>query len=445
LSELEKLINLAKNAAEKIRKYRFARVVSHNDADGLTSAGIMAQALLRAGICFQISIVGRLDEAVIEEVNRSISVEEVVIFCDMGSGQPELIGKVAADVIVLDHHQPVGQSPAKAIVNAHLAGIDGATDISASGTCYLVARELSADNIDLAGLALAGAVGDKQLFRTANAFILGEALKAGVVSIRKGLKVGDGDLVDVLAYTIEPFMDITGYPEKTKEFLDLLELSGRIEDLSEEEVSRLANAVALKLVRQASPEAIEAVIGEVLLLNRELVRNVYDFNSILNTCGKQKVYGLAISLCLKDREIVNDALSLKKEHEMKLALNIRENVEKIRKGENIWYVITANAISTGSLASTVVRYLHPELPFICVNESEGILKVSARGTRELVSKGLDLAFALREAAGAVGGSGGGHNVASGAILPIGSEEEFLIIADRIIGEQLRKPGKGKER
>ena len=445
MSELEKLINLANNAAEKIRKYRFARVVSHNDADGLTSAGIMAQALLRAGICFQISIVGRLDDAVIEEVNRSISGEEVVIFCDMGSGQPELIGKVAADVIVLDHHQPVGQSPAKAIVNAHLAGIDGATDISASGTCYLVARELAADNVDLAGLALAGAVGDKQLFRTANAFILEEALKAEVTSIRKGLKVGDGDLVDVLAYTIEPFLDITGYPEKTKEFLNQLELSGRIEDLSEEEVSRLANAVALKLVRQASPEAIEAVIGEVLLLNRELVRNVYDFNSILNTCGKQKVYGLAISLCLKDREIVNDALSLKKEHEMKLALNIRENVEKIRKGENIWYVITANAISTGSLASTVVRYLHPELPFICVNESEGILKVSARGTRELVSKGLDLAFALREAAGAVGGSGGGHNVASGAILPIGSEEEFLIIADRIIGEQLRKPGKGKER
>lgn len=214
----------------------------------------MAQALLRAGICFQISIVGRLDDAVIEEVNRSISGEEVVIFCDMGSGQPELIGKVAADVIVLDHHQPVGQSPAKAIVNAHLAGIDGATDISASGTCYLVARELAADNVDLAGLALAGAVGDKQLFRTANAFILEEALKAEVTSIRKGLKVGDGDLVDVLAYTIEPFLDITGYPEKTKEFLNQLELSGRIEDLSEEEVSRLANAVALKLVRQASPK-----------------------------------------------------------------------------------------------------------------------------------------------------------------------------------------------
>ncbi|WP_440947895.1 DHHA1 domain-containing protein [Methanosarcina sp. T3] len=443
MSELEKLINLAKNAADKVRKHKFVRIVSHNDADGLTSAGIMALALLRAGIGFQLSIAGKLDEAVIEEVNNTISKGDLVIFCDMGSGQPELIGKVAADVVVLDHHQPVGQSPAKAVVNAHMVGIDGATDISASGTCYLVARELGTGNIDLAGLAIAGAVGDRQLFRTANAFILEEALKAGVVSIRKGLKVGDGAIADVLAYSTEPFLDVTGYPEKAAEFLNQLGLSGNIENLSEEETSKLASAIALKLVRQASPEAIEAVIGDIFLLNRELVHNVYDFISILNTCGKQKVYGLALALCLKDPTIVGEALSLTKDHEKNLAVDIRESVEKIRKGENIWYINTVDALSTGSLATTVVRYLHPELPFICVNESEGILKVSARGTRELVSKGLDLAFALREAAGAVGGNGGGHSVASGASIPFGSMEEFLSIVDQIVGDQLRKNASGK--
>jgi len=443
LSELEKLINLAKNAADKIRKHRFVRIVSHNDADGLTSSGIMALALLRAGIGFQLSIAGKLNETVIEEVNRTVSKGDLVIFCDMGSGQPELIGKVAADVVVLDHHKPVGQSPAKVVVNAHMVEIDGATDISASGTCYLVARELGAGNIDLAGLAIAGAVGDRQLFRTANAFILDEAIKAGVVSIRKGLKVGDGALADVLAYSTEPFLNVTGYPEKAAEFLNQLGLSGNIENLSEEELSKLASAIALKLVRQASPEAIEAVIGDIFLLNRELVHNVYDFISILNTCGKQKVYGLALALCLKDPTIVGEAISLTKEYEKNLAMDIRKSVEKIRKGENIWYINTVDVLSTGSLATTVVRYLHPELPFICVNESEGILKVSARGTRELVSRGLDLAFALREAAGAVSGNGGGHSVASGASIPLGSTEEFLSIVDRIIGDQLRKNTSGK--
>jgi len=349
---------------------------------------------------------------------------------------------VAADVIVLDHHKPVGQSHAKAVVNAHMVGIDGATDISASGTCYLVAREMNPNNVDLAGLAIAGIVGDRQLFQTANAFILEEALKAKVVSVRRGLKVGDGDLTDVLAYSIEPFLDITGYPEKVGVFLSQLGLSGNIEELPEEAVIKLVNAVALKLARQASPEAVEAVIGEVLLLDRELVKNVYDLISVLSTCGKQKIYGLALAICLRDREVVDEALSLTKEHEKKLTLDIRENVEKIHKGENIWYIKTVDAVSTGNLASTVVRYLHHELPFICVNESEGILKVSARGTRELVSKGLDLSFALREAANAVGGNGGGHNVASGASIPLESADEFLSIADRIIGNQLRKPGKG---
>lgn len=443
MSELEKLINLAKNAAEKIRKHSFVRIVSHNDADGLSSAGIMAHALLRAGIQFQLSIVGRLDEAVIGEVNRSVSRGELVIFCDMGSGQPEFINKVTADVVLLDHHKPVGQSHAKVVVNAHIVGIDGATDISASGTCYLVAREMDSSNVDLAGLAIAGAVGDRQLFRTANAFILEEALQAKVVSVRRGLKVGDGNLADVLAYSTEPFLDITGYPEKVREFLNQLELSGSIEELSEEKVIKLVNAVALKLSRQASPEAVEAVIGEVFLLNRELVKNVYDFISILSTCGKQKIYGLSLAICLRDQEVINEALSLTKEYEKKLTMNIRENVEKIHKGENIWHINAIDAVSTGNLANSVVRYLHPELPFICINESEGILKVSARGTRELVSKGLDLSFALREAAKAVGGNGGGHNVASGASIPLGSEEVFLSVADRIIGDQFLKSGKGK--
>ena len=438
MSESSKLENLAKTAAEKIRNYRFVRLISHNDADGLAAAGIMAQALLRAGIPFHLSIAARLDKNLIEKINQSTAPEELVIFCDMGSGQPELLREVGAETLVLDHHKPVGESPAKVFVNAHCVGVDGATDISASGTCYLVARELGAENLDLAGLAIAGAVGDRQLFRTENALILEEALKNGVISIRKGLKVGDGDVAEVLAYSTEPFLDITASPEKVKNFLEKLEISGKIETLSPKDVSKLANAVALKLAGQASPEAIEAVIGDIYLLNLELVHNVYDFVSVLNTCGKLKLYGLALAFCMKAPGVTDEALALAKEQEKKLALEIRESMDNLRKGENIWYLKTVDALSTGNLASTVVRYLHPELPFICLNESEGILKISARGTRELVSKGLDLASALREAAGALGGNGGGHNVASGASIPLEKSAEFLGIVDRLVGEQLKK-------
>jgi RecJ-like exonuclease len=53
-----------------------------------------------------------------------------------------------------------------------------------------------------------------------------------------------------------------------------------------------------------------------------------------------------------------------------------------------------------------------------------------------VSQGLDLSVVMREASQAVGGDGGGHDVAAGATIPTGAEEAFIEHADRVVGEQL---------
>jgi single-stranded DNA-specific DHH superfamily exonuclease len=66
-----------------------------------------------------------------------------------------------------------------------------------------------------------------------------------------------------------------------------------------------------------------------------------------------------------------------------------------------------------------------------------MVKISARGNKLLISAGLDLSAALRKAAEAVGGVGGGHNIASGASIPPGSEEKFLAMVDEIVGEQVK--------
>jgi RecJ-like exonuclease len=59
-----------------------------------------------------------------------------------------------------------------------------------------------------------------------------------------------------------------------------------------------------------------------------------------------------------------------------------------------------------------------------VNE-EGIAKISARCSKLLFLRGLDLAGAIREAAKSVGGEGGGHAVACGAQVPEDKVPEFL--------------------
>jgi single-stranded-DNA-specific exonuclease len=435
--ELQKLKELARKAADVIEHYEYARVISHNDADGLSSAGIICQALMRKGVHFHLTITPKLDAAVVDKIIESVEDKDLVIFCDMGSGHTDYISPIKNTMLIFDHHVPVGDSPAEVIVNPHLAGIDGAMHISASGVCYLVAKEMDKDNVDLAGLAIAGAVGDKQLMNTVNGSIIKEAVDAGVISIRKGLKIGDGDISQVLNHTPEPYLDITGRSEMIDEFLDILGLKGEVQALSDDDMKKLTSAVALKLAKKASPEAIDAAIGDVYVLEKELVRNVYDMVAIMNACGRMDKSAMALAICMKDNMHLKEAEQLTIEYQRSIVDNINKAVDKLQQGQNIWYLIEEEMRSTGMIASTVVRYINPDMPFVAINQVGDIVKVSARGTRALVENGLDLSFALREAANSVGGDGGGHNVASGAAIPPGTAEQFISKVDEIVGEQLK--------
>lgn len=433
---MSRLKELAAKAADVISAHKYVRLISHNDADGLTSAGIMCRALMRKGIRFQTTIASRLAQDTIDTINSSVSDGDLVVFCDMGSGHAELLKQIENDVIVIDHHMPVGDSPAKVAVNPHYTGIDGAIYLSASGTTYLVVKEMDPDNVDLAGLAVAGAVGDKQLFESANLHILEEAIQAGVVSVKKGLKVGDGDIADVLEYTPEPYLDITGDRKKIHDFLEILGVKGTLSEMPQGDLKKLTSSVALKLAKHASPEAVDAAIGDVYYLEKELLKNVYDFVAILNTCGKLEKAGIALSMCMHDASVLEEARQLMIEYQRSIVANIKQAEGMLQQGKNIWYLVAKDMDNTGMISSTVVRYMHPEKPCIATNEVEGIVKVSGRGTRALIGKGLDLAYAMREGALVVGGQGGGHNIASGASIPPGRVQEFIDIVDNIVGQQL---------
>src|SRR5665648_1014641 len=96
------LVQSCNKAACRLNDARSVRIISHNDADGLTAAGIMCHAMYRTGTLFHTTIVKNLDKGVIDLVNESASNYDVTIFCDMGSGNPELIGAVKNDCIIID-------------------------------------------------------------------------------------------------------------------------------------------------------------------------------------------------------------------------------------------------------------------------------------------------------------------------------------------------------
>jgi single-stranded-DNA-specific exonuclease len=427
---MKRLEKNSETIARSILRCDSMRVISHNDADGITSAGLICSALSRAGIPFHATLVKRLDQSVIDSV-----VEGPVVFCDMGSGQPDLISQVKGDAFVLDHHRPVG-SLSCLNLNPHNFGIDGAFELSASGTVYSVVRKMG-DNADLAGLAIVGAIGDRQMMIGANRSLLDEAIEAGAVEVRPGLKMPeDGPLDQVFKNSIEPVLDFTGDPEKTAQFLELVGVQGDIQSLPKPDLSRLCTALVLKLLMQGS-FAADSVVGEVIRLKKEVVENAFELVLLLNACGKMDVPGLGLTLCLRDDSVLPECRTVGARYKGEVLAGIRYLQENHKVLDHIRYLIMPDMEAGGVVAGLGIRYLFTDRPLIVLNQKPDMVKISGRGSKPMVTKGLDLSIVLKTAAGAVGGRGGGHTIASGASIPPGSEEEFLRIADEVVGNQLK--------
>ena len=428
LTELEAL---GKRVADAIIEHDVVRLISHNDADGVSAAGVMCNALYRKGIRFQATIVSQFDSSTIDLIERTYN--GAVILCDMGSSQVELASKIK-NAIIIDHHKPTGKLT-HVHFNPHLVGIDGSSELCASCGAYMVARQMG-ENSDLAGLALAGAIGDKQAMNGWNKFILNEAIEKKAVTVKKGLRLGDDPVEELLEYSVDPYLDITGDKDKIKAFLDKLGIKGRLSELSEEQLIKFSSAIVLKLAKQGTA-AVDSVIGEVYTLNNEVVSNIYDFVNILNACGKMEKAGLCIALCMRDASAVDEAKACVREHQRGLVSAIKKAQAEIKTARNFRYALLEDSSGSGIIAGTMTRYLFTDKPFITLNQAEDKIKISARGTRKLVAAGLDLAAAMREASASLGGIGGGHDVAAGATIPKGTAMKFIDIVDSIIEKQLK--------
>lgn len=434
----EQLNELAEQASRRILESGDVRLVSHNDADGIASAGIMAHVLLRANIPFVATIVPRLNEAAVEHISAQQC--ELAVLCDMGSGQPELVDGLG-DVVVLDHHRPVGERHALE-VNPHLVGIDGSFELCASGVCYLVARAAARlggwSHEDLVGLAVAGMVGDKQRMQGPNIEIVNEGVSNGQLVPMRGLKVPDYPVEELFMRCHEPYLDITGDLQACRSFAAGLGLDGkRVSELTDEEGMRLADAVALKMLKGPHPSIVELLVGEHYRAPSEVVPSTIELAELIGACGKLGRAGLGIALCLRDANVLDEARSVLETHE-RIVLEAIKRVEgSMREMKWLRWAAADELKAAGVVSSTLLRYKYPpDKPLVLLSIQGSEVKVSARGTKGLVRSGLDLASALSKAAELVGGRGGGHAVAAGAEIPRGVEKQFIQSLHDIIQQQL---------
>lgn len=419
----------AKKAAELVEKSDFIKVFTHFDADGISAGAIIAKSLLRINKPFHLRFLKGLNEKVEYES------DELVILADMGSGYPDVVSEIDADVIIVDHHTPVGKiEPLKEFVhmNPHLAGLDGTYELSASGTAYVFANAVG-NNTDLSSIAVIGAIGDKQKLIGGNAEIVKEGVINGFIEEREGLNLYSGKVRDVLMYSLEPFLDFYGKEEELEEFLNKIKIDGdkEIDKLGFEEINILANAIVLRLLKIGAYEGvIDEFIGKKLILKNELISNAVMLTDVVNSCGRAAEMSIGLAICLRDKNYLEKGLEIWNKYRINILNEIQKWRGEVKDSFCMRYLVMEDASSTSPIASTLSRYIYADKPLIVVNIKNGKAKVSARSTAKLAEK-IDLAEIMRLAAEKVGGRGGGHKVAAGANIEPEVVEEFLKEVDRL--------------
>ena len=227
----EDILKKCKSASELILSFPKStrvRVISHYDADGITSAGIICQALHRAGYDFHSTLMRNPFTKGFERLKQEEN--ELIIFSDMGSGQIETIESLGCKAVILDHHQYIKTETKEDIIqiNSNLCGIDGNYEACGATISYMLAKTIDDSNRDLVSLAIAGLTGDKQYIggiRGFNKTILDEALEKGFIKKYTGIKLNGDSLSDGLYYSVDPYYKgLSGNKEAIQNLLKKLDL-----------------------------------------------------------------------------------------------------------------------------------------------------------------------------------------------------------------------------
>lgn len=450
----------ARDAAGLLRGHRgdTIHIVTHIDADALSAAGIAATALRRAGIDFRVTYCKSLDDATLERIRDDNAA--LRWFTDLGSAVHDRLG--SGPRIITDHHEVDRLEGALSFphVNPHLHGIEQDDSISGAGAAYLVATALDPKNADLAANAIVGALGDLQDQRLGrldglNRRILADGEAHGVLRGQPGLRFfgrSTRPLPKFLRYAEPQIPGLGANEDDIVEFLVANQVRVRDGtrwrcwlDLAEDERARLTAAISERWSSANLPT--ERLHGEVYDLPREKepeLRCAKEFATLLNSTARYDRPEVGLALVMGERgTTMGEARTLLRGHRRSLgdALQLAGRLGLTSLGPIAYYEAgdeirdTILGIVTGIILGN--GKARPDQVVVGLADNRaGAIKVSARAPDLLVRQGADLSIALRTAAEAVAGNGGGHAGAAGATIPNGREGEFLKRLSDMVASQI---------
>ncbi|RLF48354.1 MAG: hypothetical protein DRN10_02830, partial [Thermoplasmata archaeon] len=332
--EFEQVAGHAAELIHSLPKGERIRIISHCDADGIASAAIMAISLARAGYRFHVSI-----KKTGPGITDGIGENELAIFCDIGSTNLEELNNLKCRVILCDHHMIKGELTNGINLNARIYNMDGSREVCGATATLALSLAMDEKNIDLAQLAIVGAIGDKQDkggFTGYNKKVLEMAIEKDFIEMKEETTFSpDKSLMDSLEECIEPyFSNFSG--GGAVRFLQEIGIDPlkKFTDLEEAEAKKLLSGLALKLVEQGAEEFALTRIAPY----GQNYGNLYDISSKLNACAREGEEGVGIAACFNDKEAMKKAEELQFRDREKIRHEMSElEKEKVEELSHISY------------------------------------------------------------------------------------------------------------
>lgn len=464
--DLEGLIARLKTLSEEVgrlaKQGKKILVLTHIDADGLSSGSIVFTALGRKGADVALRSIPDLDRKTIKAVQAQG--HDMVIFTDLASTLGgELDESLDGRFLAFDHHQIPEEDIAKPyFVNAWQYGYDGGKEACSSTMAYFFALAMDRSNNDLSYLAVIGAVADRQdggpgrSLTGLNRKAMEEAQSTGLVAVSRDLTLTGREtrpVHEAIALTSSPFLPgLTG--SKDAVLAALLRAGLNLKDgprwrtpaeLSTEERMKVTEVAAGALAASGGgADALAGMIGEVYTLTNEdaftPLRDAREFATLLNACGRMGVAGVGMALCIGDR---GDALrtAVKTLSEYRMGINkaiegVMSDSSRVVQHGSVVLIRGEKLVDEkllGPVASilTSTQAYKDKIVVASASSGDSEIKISSR-VGDAFGRPVNLGVVMREAAEAVGGVGGGHSMAAGAKIPSSKAEAFSkLVLERI--------------
>ncbi|MGM0406111.1 MAG: DHH family phosphoesterase [Thermoplasmatota archaeon] len=429
-----------KSALGILNSYNKFRIISHYDGDGISAASVLALTLMRENKGFHARFVSKLPEKLPKDLP--------IILTDIGNSHLEKIKKIDEPVIVLDHHKVDEDVESKdeehVFINPHNHGIDGSDEVCGATLALILSMIYDKKNVSLSLYGLAGAAADKQNiegFTGLNESLLNDALDEKELVENDGLFIDGKNIRDALLKACDPyFPGISGREKEVDRILEDVDIDHEtpVDDVSSKAERKLNTLLVLSLLENDIPSHVIDSIRGPHYSSKRYGLSVDILYKLLNSTARTKKAGLGMSICLGDKNALKKAEEIRESYreEMIERLHSLEDNGPIEK-ENIQYFFEEKKERKGELAGLSMLYIfNQSKPTLGLCELENNVDISARGTKKLVNNGLDLGKLCRKVSEKFGGSGGGHDIAAGATVPIDKKDNFLAEFDKRVGEVL---------